>query len=242
MRLVRHGDRAAAEAAVAAEVVDLVAARPDAVLGLATGGTMVGVYRALVAAARARGVSFDEVRTFNLDEYLGDLPAARTFRGFMREHLFAPLGIDDARTGFPDVARAADDPVGASRAFEDAIAAAGGIDLQLLGIGGNGHIAFNEPGSARASRTRVVELAPRTRADAAAAFGGLDRVPTRAITMGVGSIMEARALRILALGEGKAEVVARALEEPVGPDCPVTFAREHADAALHVDAAAASSL
>jgi len=242
MRLVRHRDRAAAEAAVASEVADLVAARPEAVLGLATGGTMVGVYRALVACAERRGVDFGGVRTFNLDEYLGDVPPALTFRGFMREHLFGPLGIEDARTGFPDVARAAADPLGASRAFEDRIAAAGGIDLQLLGIGGNGHIAFNEPGSPRASRTRVVDLAPRTRADAASTFGGLERVPTRAITMGVSSIMEARALRILALGEGKAEVVARAVGDPVGPACPVTFAREHDDAALHVDAAAASAL
>lgn len=224
--------------AVADELVELARRRPEAVLGLATGSTMIGLYAALSARVRDGAVSLERVRTFNLDEYLG-LPEAspRSFRAFMDEHLFGPCGIDAARVAFPVAPGAEGADV---RAFEDAIHAAGGIDLQLLGLGGNGHIAFNEPGSLRDSRTRAVELAPRTRADAAAAFGGLDSVPTRAVTMGVGTILEARTIRVLALGAHKADVVSRMLAGAPGSELPAGFLAGHPDVRLLVDAAAAS--
>jgi glucosamine-6-phosphate deaminase len=153
-----------------------------------------------------------------------------------------PGGLDPARIHFPDAERAAEDPLGAARAFEDAIRAAGGIEVQLLGLGRNGHIAFNEPGSAYASRTRVVELDATTREDAAGAFGGVEQVPERAITVGVATILEARRLRAIALGEHKAPIVARTVDGAIGAEVPSTFLRRHPDATLHLDGAAASLL
>jgi glucosamine-6-phosphate deaminase len=126
--------------------------------------------------------------------------------------------------------------------YEHAIADAGGIDLLILGIGRNGHIGFNEPGSARSSRTRVVDLSAMTRADAATTFGGIERVPERAITMGLATILEARAIRVMAFGREKSEIVARTLSEPIGVALPATFLHEHANATLHIDRAAAAEI
>lgn len=240
--LHRYPSAPDAARAVAQELVDLVAGHPSAVVGLATGGTMVDVYAALVAEARERAVSFANVRTFNLDEYVGPIAKAHTFKSFMQAHLFAPLELGSEQTAFPDAARAERDPLGAARAYEDAIRAAGGIDLQLLGLGRNGHVAFNEPPAAAESRTRVVELDEVTRADAAAAFGGLDRVPTRAITVGIGTLREARRLRVAAYGKPKAPAVRGALEGPVTGALPASLLRGHGDLAFHVDDAAASGL
>lgn len=239
-----HRYPSAAEAArmVARELVDLVVAHPTAVLGLATGGTMVDVYAALVAEVRARRVTFASVRTFNLDEYVGRIAPARTFRSFMRAHLFEPLDLAAEQAAFPDAARAERDPVGAAQAYEDAIDAAGGIDLQLLGLGRNGHVAFNEPPATARSRTRVVDLDDVTRADAAEAFGGLERVPTRAITVGIGTLLEARRLRVVAYGASKARAVHGALQGPVTGTLPASLLRDHGDLAFHLDDAAASSL
>ncbi|MBL6754870.1 MAG: glucosamine-6-phosphate deaminase [Planctomycetes bacterium] len=232
-------------AAVAGEVLELVAARPTTALGLATGSTMVGVYRALVGALEERGLRMDEARTFNLDEYLGLPPGSEeSFRAFMDRHLFTPARVSSAQVSFPASpdAQPGVESVRSARAFEAAIEAAGGLDLQLLGLGGNGHIAFNEPGSRADSRTREVELAPRTREDAARTFGGLDEVPRRAVTMGVGTILEARRIRIVALGEHKAEIVARLVRGEDGARLPACHLVGHPDVQLHVDAAAASRL
>ncbi|MEM9382355.1 MAG: glucosamine-6-phosphate deaminase [Planctomycetota bacterium] len=239
-----HGSAAEAVGAVAKELADLVRERPDAVLGLATGGTMVGLYAELVRLSRDEGLDLSGVTTFNLDEYLGLAPGdERSFRAFMREHLFEPLGHDDrGRHHFPDVALAERDPLAASRAYEDAIAEAGGIDLQLLGLGRNAHVAFNEPGSLPASRTRVVELDASTRADAEATFGSLDAVPTHAITVGPATILEARRLRVLAFGERKAEAVARTLTGAPSVEVPSTVLRGHADVHLVLDLPAASGI
>ncbi|QDV07028.1 Glucosamine-6-phosphate deaminase 1 [Planctomycetes bacterium Poly30] len=239
-----HGSADEGAVAAALELADLVEAKPDAVLGLATGGTMVGVYAAFVREARARSLDVSRVRTFNLDEYLGlAVDDAKRFRHFMELHLFGPLSIPSEHAHFPDAERAQTDAVGAARDYESAIEAAGGIDLQLLGIGRNGHIAFNEPGSSPDSRTRVIELHGATRADAAPSFGGLAGTPERAITMGMGTILEARALRVLAFGEAKAPVVERMLHGEEDPETPCTFLRgRHGDLAVHLDRDAARLL
>lgn len=242
-----HSTKLQGATAAALEICDLLDAKPDAVLGLATGGTMVGVYGALVEEVQRRGLDVSRVTTFNLDEYLGlDAGDPRLFRHFMDEHLFVPLGFNDAQVHFPDHVGARPrgaDAVDAARQYEEAIQAAGGIDLQLLGIGRNGHIAFNEPGSSPRSRTRVVELHEVTRRDAAETFGGFDETPERAITMGLGTILEARALRVLAFGASKAPVVERLLRGAEDLDIPCTFLRErHGDIAVHLDIEAARLL
>jgi glucosamine-6-phosphate deaminase len=234
-------DAAAREVAseVAALVRDCAAEGRPCVLGLASGNSPLGVYAELVRLHREEDLSVDGVHTVNLDEYEGVDPAdPRSFGAWMRAHLFDAVGLPPERTLIPppDLAPFAEHAW--CRDFEDRLRELGGIDLQLLGLGRNGHIGFNEPGSARDSHTRRVALAPATRADAAAAWGGLEDVPTHAITLGVGTILEARRLRLLAFGESKREAVRLTLEEPVGPRVPSTFLREHPDARLYVDAAA----
>ena len=214
--------------------------KPAAVLGFPTGHTPVPLYRELARLQREAGLSFARAQSFNLDEYVG-LPAGdpRAFRNWMRVQLFAESDFAPARTHLP---RGDGDPELEARRYAGLLASAGGIDLQLLGIGRNGHIGFNEPGSARDSRTRVVALAPETRADAAEHFGGLEHVPERAITLGVADILDARAIRVLAFGAGKARIVQRMLEGPIGPECPASFLRGHPDLRLVLDEPAASMI
>ncbi|MEM9801047.1 MAG: glucosamine-6-phosphate deaminase [Planctomycetota bacterium] len=241
--VVVHRDASEACAAISRSIAEAVALRERAVLGLATGSTMVGVYTEVVRLVGAKELDLSDVTTFNLDEYLGvDRDDPRSFRTFMREQLFEPGHVDPTRAHFPDAELAASDPLGAARAYEGMIRESGGIDLQLLGLGRNGHVAFNEPPADPASRTRVVSLAATTREDAASTFGSIDDVPREAITMGVRTILEARRIRVLALGERKADVVRRALEGPVSPEVPASHLREHADVVFHLDAAAASLL
>lgn len=230
--------------AVVREICDRLRAQPSVVLGFATGGTMVPLYAALVSAIRTEGIDASRLQGFNLDEYLGLRPATGrgSFAAFMHEHLGGPLGLAEGQLRLPDPLMAERDPLAAGRNFEDAIEAAGGIELQLLGLGRNGHIAFNEPGSPRASRTRVVDLDGVTRADNAGAFEGLDGVPRKALTMGIGTILEARSIRVLAFGDAKAEIVRETVQAPVSDRVPSTFLRGHADVALHVDPLAASHL
>jgi glucosamine-6-phosphate deaminase len=230
-----------AESALADELAELLRAKPGAVLGLATGSTPLGLYRELARRVRAGELSFARATTFNLDEFVG-LPAGhpRSFEAWMRAQLLDEIDLPRASAHFPD-ARARDLPA-AAREFERRIADAGGIDLQILGIGRNGHIGFNEPGSPRDSRTREVELHPWTRADAAPAFGGLEHVPARALTMGVATILGARRIRALAFGARKAAIVRATLRGAVGPDVPSTWLRGHADARLYLDPDAAAEL
>src|SRR6266508_2061926 len=190
-----------------AEVIRAKAAAGGrAVLGLATGSTPIGVYRELIRMHREDGLSFADVLTFNLDEYYPMDPGSlHSYHRFMWENLFSQLDIPPANVHVPrgDLGRGeVEDEV---RRYEKAIRAAGGIDLQLLGIGRTGHIGFNEPGSGAESRTRAVTLDLVTRQDAAAEFFGEDNVPREAITMGVATILEAREILILATGEHKAE-------------------------------------
>lgn len=234
-------DRDALARALADEVAALVTRPRGAVLGLATGTTPVDLYRELARRRREDGLSFARATSFNLDEYVGlaaDDP--RSFRAWMEEHVFAPLGFERARAHFPDVA--AQDLAAAGRAYERAISAAGGIDLQVLGIGRNGHVGFNEPGAPRDSRTREVELHAWTRADAAAAFGGIERVPRRALTMGVATILDARRVRVVALGARKAGIVRATLLDPQSAALPSTWLRGHPDVRLYLDRDAAASI
>jgi glucosamine-6-phosphate deaminase len=231
--------RAEAERAVAEEIVALLRANPSAVLGLATGNSPTGVYAELCAAAASGSVSFARATTYNLDEYLGlDAGHAGSFRRWMHERFFRHVAPQ--ATHFPELCDTATPPAAVGEQYERAIRAGGGIDLQLLGIGRNGHIGFNEPGAPRDSRTRVVELHPLTRELAAGAFGGIDCVPRTAITMGVATILDAKRIRVLAFGAEKAEIVRRALHGDVTPDCPATFLREHRDVRLYLDRPAAA--
>lgn len=240
-------DPAEASRHVARIMADLIRERRSqgggAVLGLATGSTPVTVYEELVRLHREEGLSFQGVTTFNLDEYLPmDPEALQSYRRFMREHLFDHVDMDPERIHIPDGTL---DPTAVPAhclAYEEAIREAGGIDLQLLGIGRTGHVGFNEPGSSPESRTRLIWLDRLTRLDAASDFFGVAHVPTRAITMGVGTILEARRILLMAWGEGKAPIVARCVEEPPSAAVPATFLQNHPGARVIVDEAAASAL
>ncbi len=215
--------------------------KPDSVLGLATGSTPIGVYDLLSELHRDTRLDFSQVRTFNLDEYVGlaaDHP--QSYREFMRRHLFSKINIPAGQIHFPD--GQAEDIPAHCRAYEAAIAAAGGIDLQLLGIGSDGHIGFNEPSSSLASRTRIKTLTPRTVQDNARFFGSVERVPRHVITMGVGTIMDARSCLLLAFGEGKADAVAGMAEGPITADLPASALQMHPVCRLVVDEAAAKKL
>ncbi len=215
MEVIIRPDEAAATDLVARLIVARIEAKPDCVLGLATGRTMERLYARLVQRIGEHDLSLRRCRTFNLDEYIG-LPATDTnsYHQFMRHHLFDHVDLNPENTHVPDGV-AADHAVEAER-FEQAIKNAGGIDLQLLGIGTAGHIGFNEPLSALTSRTRVKTLTPATIAQNADAFGGdPERVPKRALTMGVGTILEAREIILLATGVSKADIVAEAVEGPL---------------------------
>lgn len=242
-RSIIHGTRAEAEHHVALEIVELIADNPRAVIGVATGSTMTGVYRALISAAVERSLDASGVSCFSLDEYIG-VPEgdARLFRSVLEGHLVDDLGLRPDQLITPDPRLAAESPEAASVAYERALEAAGGVDLQLLGIGRNGHVAFNEPGAQADSLTRTVPLEARTREDAAETFGGLAMTPEQAITVGIGTILRAKRLRLLAFGEVKAGIIARTLQGPVSEDVPATLLRAHPDLEFHLDAEASAEL
>jgi len=214
-----------------------------AVLGLATGSTPLGVYRELVRMHRDEGLDFSRVITFNLDEYYGLEPdQLQSYHRWMFETLFDHVNIPRQNIHIPDgtvpVSRADQH----CRQFEEAIRGAGGIDIQLLGIGRNGHIGFNEPFGVRNSRTRLVTLDPVTRKDAAADFFHEENVPTQALTMGIGTIFEAKRIILMAFGEHKAQIIRDAAEGPMTDRVPASFLREHPDVSFLLDEAAAGEL
>ncbi|HLP25705.1 MAG TPA: glucosamine-6-phosphate deaminase, partial [Acidobacteriota bacterium] len=236
-----------ASRAVAAEIAALIRERAAAgrscVLGLATGSTPVSVYAELVRLHREEGLSFKNVTTFNLDEYFALPPThPQSYRRFMQQHLFDHIDIDPARTHVPSGVVPKSEVDAHCAAYEEAIRTAGGIDLQILGIGRTGHIGFNEPGSPRHSLTRLVALDPLTRRDAAGDFGGDAHTPRYAITMGVRSILNARRLVLMAWGQHKADIVRTAIEREVSSHVTASFLQEHANATFVLDAAAAGSL
>ncbi len=217
-----YRDAGIASVAVATEIAELIKEKESlgrkCVLGLATGSTPTSVYDELIRMHREDGLSFKNVITFNLDEYFPMEPQElQSYVRFMNQQLFDHVDIDRSNVHIPDgTLNIADVPAWCQR-YEQQIVEAGGIDLQILGIGRTGHIGFNEPGSGRDSRTRLITLDRVTRRDASAAFFGEENVPRRAITMGVGTIMDARRVILMAWGEGKASIVAKAVEGGVTP-------------------------
>ena len=235
------GDRAEAGARVASVILDLVRRTPDAVLGLATGSTPLPVYEALAASIPGSGVDFSRVRGFALDEYVG-LPVGHpeSYHSVIAREVVEPLGLDPSRIHVPNgalatIATAGDD-------YEAAILAAGGIDIQLLGVGTDGHIGFNEPGSSFASITRTKTLTQQTRLDNSRFFDSVEDVPIHSITQGLGTILRARHLVLLAFGASKADAVARALEGPLSAMTPASAIQLHPRVTVYVDEDAAGSL
>ena len=230
-------------ASLAADAIErLVRARPDAVLGLATGSTPLATYRLLLDRHRAgTAPAYDEVKVFLLDEYVG-LPTdhPETYRNTIARELTDALGIPAAAVHAPDPDPARLQDSGAR--YEADLVAAGGVDLQVLGIGTDGHLAFNEPGSSLGSSTRIKTLTEQTRRDNARFFEELDAVPRHALTQGLGTILQARHLLLLATGEGKAPAVAAAVEGPLSASCPASVLQWHPHATVLLDETAAAQL
>ncbi len=226
-------------------VADLLAARlrndPASVLGLATGGTMEAVYARLIAAHRAGQASFARATSFNLDEYVGLAPDhAGSYWRYMRQHLFDQVDIDPSRAHLPRGDAA--DPEAEAARYEAAIVAAGDIGFQLLGLGANGHIGFNEPTSSLASLTRIKTLTRSTREANARYYDRPEDVPHLAITMGIGTIMRAQEVVLLAYGAAKSRAVAALIEGPISAACPASILQMHRRATVVIDEAAAADL
>lgn len=218
-------------------IAGLLQSNPRAILGLATGSTPVGVYSHLIELYKQGLVSFAQAQSFNLDEYIGlaaDHP--ESYRRFMNDKLFNHVDIDLRNTHVPDGTAA--DPEEYTRMLEDA----GQVDLQILGIGHNGHIGFNEPADELQANTHVVELKKDTRAANARFFNSIDEVPTHAMTMGIASILKSRQILLMARGASKADILARALTGPLTTQCPASLLQTHPNVVVLVDQAAGGQL
>lgn len=215
--------------------------KPTSVLGLATGSSPIELYKNLIAANKAGEISFSQATTFNLDEYLGlsgDHP--QSYRYFMNEQLFNHVDINKANTHVPD--GSSKDPASACTEFETRMKDAGGVDVQLLGIGRNGHIGFNEPTSSLASRTRVKTLTKETIDDNARFFAADEFQPNLSITMGIGTILESRQVVLIATGASKAQAIKDTVEGALSAACPASILQMHPKAVIVLDQAAASLL
>jgi glucosamine-6-phosphate deaminase len=232
---------AAAAALMAWVIGKELRANPRLVLGLAAGSTMEPVYARLVRMHQEEGLDFSRCRTFNLDEYAGLSPShANSFSTFMRHHLFDKVNIRPENAHLPN--GAADDLEAECANYERLIQGSGGIDLQILGIGRTGHLGFNEPPSPLDSRTRVQALSPLTREQNAPLFAPPSQMPRLAITIGIGTILDSRRCLLLATGERKAQIVAKAIAGPVTPLVPASALQLHPDCAVILDDAAAGQL
>lgn len=242
MEIIINSDEQASSRAAARVVARLVREKPDAVLGLATGSTPLMLYRELVRMHQADGLDFSRVSTFNLDEYVGlDKTHQRSYHAFMWDNLFEHINISPDNVHIPD-GMAGDIPA-FCEAYEQKIVATGGIDLQVLGVGSDGHIGFNEPTSSFASRTRIKTLTRQTVVDNARFFGGDEKlVPHHCITMGIGTIMDARMILMLAFGKHKAGAVAATIEGPVAAVMPASILQHHQTAKIFIDEPAAAEL
>ncbi len=242
-----HTNSEEASLYVANEIAELIRQRQKSgkkvVLGLATGSTPTKVYDILVKFHKEEGLSFKNVVTFNLDEYFPmEADSIHSYVRFMREHLFDHIDIKKENINIPDGTLEKEDVRDYCKTYEEKIKKAGGIDIQVLGIGRTGHIGFNEPGSSIVSKTRMVRLDRVTRLDAASDFFGLENVPSRAITMGVGTILSAKRIILMAWGEGKAGIINQAVEGPIRESVPATFLQNHPNCDFILDEAAASGL
>jgi len=231
----------------AKEIAELIRKRAaegkNAVLGLATGSSPIKVYNELVRMHKEEGLSFKNVITFNLDEYLPMAPSdENSYVYFMNHHLFNHIDIEKTNIHIPDGTLNVDDVNEFCASYEKAIEDAGGLDIQVLGIGRTGHIGFNEPGSQIFSKTRRVSLDIITKTDAAPAFNGVDNVPNHAITMGIGTILKARKIFLLAWGQAKAEIIKQTIEGEICDFVPATFLQKHNNVEFFLDKEAASEL
>ncbi len=241
MEVILKSDPAAVSKEAARVFESQIELKLNSVLGLATGSTPLGLYRELGALCHANLLDVSRVTTFNLDEYVGLAPShPQSYAHFMREHFFKSIPVPAASVHIPN--GLAKDISKHCEEYEAAIRRAGGIDLQLLGLGGDGHIGFNEPSSSLASRTRLKTLTARTIADNARFFSSPAEVPRHVITMGVGTIMESRHCLVLATGEGKAAAVAAMVEGPITASCPASILQMHPRCTLIIDEAAAGKL
>ena len=242
MEIIINADARTASQSAARVVARLVCDKPKAVLGLATGSTPLMLYRELIRMHEDEQLDFSRVSTFNLDEYVGlEKDHEQSYHAFMWKNLFSQINIKPENVHIPD-GMARDIPVSCAQ-YEQRIAEAGGIDLQVLGIGSDGHIGFNEPTSSFASRTRIKTLTQQTVADNARFFEGDEKqVPHHCITMGIGTIMDARMNLMLAFGEGKAEAVAATVEGPVTSVMPASILQHHPVAKIFIDEPAATRL
>ncbi|MFP5282858.1 MAG: glucosamine-6-phosphate deaminase [Actinomycetes bacterium] len=225
----------------ARKVAATIRRKPAAVIGLATGSSPLAIYAELAGLARGGRLDASQVSAFALDEYVG-IPEEhpQSYASVIRREVTGPLGLDPARVLVPD-GRARDLRAACDR-YETAIHDAGGVDLQILGIGANGHVGFNEPTSSFGSRTRLKTLAPQTRADNARFFDSADEVPLHCLTQGLATIMEARELLLVAQGHSKAAAIAAAVEGPVSSVCPGSILQFHPRATVIVDQAAGDRL
>ncbi len=210
---------------VASKILGVVRKKPNAILGLATGSSPLATYRHLAQLHEATGVSFKEVSTFNLDEYLGHVDEQRTYRFFMRENLFKYLDLSADNIHFPSAEK--------PELYDALIDQDGGIDLQLLGVGQNGHIAFNEPHTAFNSTTHIVTLDEKTRQDNARFFKSIDEVPTQAISMGLQTIMKAKKIIVLVMGDNKVDALKRLLHQQNDPAFPASVLNAHPNVTLY---------
>ncbi|HEY3364436.1 MAG TPA: glucosamine-6-phosphate deaminase [Symbiobacteriaceae bacterium] len=237
MKIEVMADYAALSERAAAIVAESIRRRPDAVLGLPTGSTPEGFYSALVRT----GVSFRKVQTFNLDEYIGlRKEHSQSYYSYMRTHLFDRVDLPPQSIHIPD--GMTPDVAAECRAYEAGIRQAGGLDVVVLGLGLNGHIGFNEPGTPWTSRTRRVALTDATRQANARFFGSIGAVPREAITMGIGTILEARRVILLASGESKADIVRRTVAEAPSEAVPATALQRHENVTILLDRAAAAEV
>lgn len=242
MEVIINETKQLASEAAARVVARLVRDHPTAVLGLATGSTPLNLYKALIRMHQQEGLDFSYITTFNLDEYVGlERTHPQSYFTFMWKNLFSQINIRPENVHIPD--GMIDDVPAVCAAYERKIAEAGGIDLQVLGIGSDGHLGFNEPTSSFASRTRIKTLTKQTVADNARFFNGDEsRVPHHCITMGIGTIMDARMNLLLAFGEGKAAAIAAMVEGPVAAMLPASILQHHPLTKIFMDEAAASDL
>lgn len=216
-------------------IIEIVRSKPDAKLGLATGGTPIGLYKKLIQDYRRNGTSYEQVCTYNLDEYVGmDPEDPNSYRYFMEKNLFAYINVPQSHIHIPD--GTAEDLEAECERYEDELNRGGGIDIQILGIGSNGHIGFNEPGTSFSSHTHIVKLAETTRKANARFFHSLEEVPTEAITMGIASILKAKQILLLASGINKAEVMRLLLTmDEVDENLPASALKKHPNVTILAD-------
>jgi glucosamine-6-phosphate deaminase len=233
MKIIEKTTADAIAEEVSDRIIDLVKKNPHAILGLATGSSPIPTYEKIIAKAQEQKVDFSQVITFNLDEYLNNPDETQSYRYFMATHLFDHINIRKENTHFPSLERL--------NQYDEDIQKAGGIDLQLLGIGADGHIGFNEPGTPFDSKTHIADLKAQTIQDNARFFKSIKDVPTQAVTMGMATIMQAKSIILIATGANKAKAI-QLTASKIDPSCPASMLQRHKNSAIYVDTAAASLL